>query len=205
MRIIVISPTKTTDNEISVVCQLFKSGLQTLHLRKPGYSAKKLKEYLQSIPKEYHNRIVIHSHHKLALKFNLQGIHYTSKDRKFNWKRRWLKYKIMRKNPYHTVSTSFHKIMSLDQDQGSWDYVFLSPIFDSISNKDYQSGFNEFNLKKALDRTLLNVIALGGIDTERIPQILEYNFFGCALLGTIWESENPVQSFIEFKNQLESQ
>jgi hypothetical protein len=32
-----------------------------------------LSEYLEEIPEKYHNRIVIHTHHKLAMNYPLKG------------------------------------------------------------------------------------------------------------------------------------
>ena len=78
MKLIVITSSRTIPDETTFVTKMFESGLMTLHLRKPRFSTNQLKEFLNEIPKHFHNRIVIHSHHKLALKYDLKGIHMTS-------------------------------------------------------------------------------------------------------------------------------
>ena len=80
--IVIISSQKTVANEHETLRLLFENGLLTFHLRKPGYKKNQLKEYLNRVPSKYHNRIVLHSHHDLILKYNLQGIHFNSKNRK---------------------------------------------------------------------------------------------------------------------------
>lgn len=197
--IVIISSQKTVANEHETLRLLFENGLLSFHLRKPGYKKNQLKEYLDRVPSKYHNRIVLHSHHDLILKYNLQGIHFNSKNRKKSIKTSWKKYRLRRKKPSMTFSTSFHKLVNIDVYAGKYDYVFLSPIFDSISKKDYQSGFSKYSLDNAIKHSKYDVYALGGIDETKIHEILELGFSGAALYGHIWTNENPVQAFIDFK------
>ncbi|MFM7021531.1 MAG: thiamine phosphate synthase [Flavobacteriales bacterium] len=199
MEMVLISPQNSVSNEVGKVIELFESGLQVFHIRKPHYSKKRMITYIEKIPAQYHNRIVIHSHHKLALKYDLRGIHLTSSFRKNKLKMWFVKTFIKGKKKGLTVSTSFHRLSNLDNFDYIYNYVFLSPIFDSISKKDYQSGFNEFSLKKALERTKYTVYALGGVEVENISKTKEYGFKGCALLGGIWTEKDPVAHFYESK------
>ncbi len=198
MKVVVISSTEiSSSREIELMKQLFNEGLETFHLRRPTYDYKKMRDYLNRIPEEFHNKIVIHSHPKLALKYNLKGIHVTSKVRKSKFKFWYLKRFVINKKRHLTVSTSMHHMSHLDQADPIFNYVFLSPIFDSISKKDYQSGFNEFTLRKALEKTKYSVYALGGIELKNIDKVKEYGFAGCALVGAIWTSKEPIESFKE--------
>ena len=195
MELILISPQSSTENEVEKVIALFIAGLEVFHLRKPGYSKEKMMRYIEQIPEHFHNRIVIHSHHRLALKYSLHGIHLSSSKRKSRFDMWAIKRFIIRKNHNLTVSTSFHKISNIDHYDPLYNYVFLSPVFDSISKKDYQSGFDVFSLKKALQRAKYRVYALGGLCAENIVLAKEYGFKGGALLGGIWTEEDPVESF----------
>ena len=102
---------------------------------------------------------------------------------------------IIRRKHNLTVSTSFHKISNVDLYDPLYNYVFLSPVFDSISKKDYQSGFDAFSLQKALERSKYRVYALGGLCAENIALAKEYGFKGGALLGGIWTEEDPVEAY----------
>ena len=67
-------------------------------------------------------------------------------------------------------------------------YVFLSPIFDSISKKGYKHSFFNKDLEEAGINGIINerVVALGGVTPEYIPQLRAWNFGGAAFLGDIW-------------------
>lgn len=201
MKVIVLSPQKQVEDEIEKVIMMFEEGMNIFHLRKPHYSTSKLKSYLDKIPHEFHNRIVIHSHHKLALKYNLKGIHLTSKHRKSNF-RNWLRLKtIKRKNPWVTVSTSFQSISEVELYNDLYDYVFLSPIFDSLSGQDYQSGFKEFSLSGATKRSNYKIVALGGVKLDKLEKANALGFWACGFLGSIWNQENPIEQFKLIKDK----
>ena len=78
MKVVLITPSGKSDNEIAAVIQMFEAGLDTLHVRKNRFSTKELDDYINQIPKHFHNRLIIHSHHRLALKYDLKGFHFTS-------------------------------------------------------------------------------------------------------------------------------
>ena len=199
MKTIVLSAQKSVDNEIDIVKRLFELGLSSFHLRKHHYTKKRMKGYLDKIPTVYHKRIIIHSHHRLAKKYNLKGIHFSSKDRKANFKN-WITIKsLKRKKPFLKISTSFISLSDLNTYNDLYDYVFLSPIFDSMSKKKYQSGFKEYSLTSSVQRSNYKIVALGGVDTVNINKVFNMGFWGCAFLSTLWESENPIEKFEELK------
>ena len=205
MKLIVFSPNKSISNETEWVTALFQNGLEIYHLKKPHFNYKRMSEYIQRIPKKYHNRIVIHSNHSLIKKFNLKGIHFPSKVRENKLKTWWTIFSLSkRKRKRMTVSTSFHNTTQLDVYENKFDYVFLSPIFDSITKKEYQSGFKEFGLSNSLSHSNYKVIALGGIDESKISAIKRMGFSGCALLGAIWTSVNPTKSFMDILDKCNS-
>ena len=202
LKIAVISSAEISSTiEIEIMKKLFEEGLNIFHLRRPTYDYGGMKDYLSRIPEEYHNRIVIHSHPKLALKFNLKGIHITSKIRKSKFKFWYVKRFVLARKKQLTVSTSLHHLSHLDSFDPVFNYVFLSPIFDSISKKDYQSGFNEFTLSKGLERTKYTVYALGGVELANISKVKDYGFAGVALVGSIWTAADPIKAFKEIKEE----
>ena len=201
MKVIVISPSKIKEEEITNLVKMFEAGLQTYHLRKPKFSTKQLQEYIEKIPKQFYNRIIIHSHHNLARKYNLQGVHYTKKHLEPNFKN-WWREKMLRISTSNFIKTSSHgKLASLyDEEEMKFDYVFLSPIFDTITGK-YQSGFYEDSIKLALQKTGKKVIARGGVDVTRIEKIKELGFYGMALYTSVWDKEKPVEEYLKVINR----
>ncbi len=197
MKIVVISQPKMIENEHQIIQQLFEAGLDTFHIRKPRLRTQQLIEYIEKIPAQFHNRLVIHSQHKLARKFNLQGIHYTKLRMEPSLKNWWREKKLRLVKGKLIKSSSHNKLASLyDQSEIAFDYVFLSPIFDSITGK-YQSGFYEDAIKAAVQKTGLRIVARGGIDITRIEKVNELGFYGMALNSCLWNSQTPLEEFLK--------
>ena len=106
----------------------------------------------------------------------------------------------MRKPNLH-ISTSFSNLSNLYEEGSKFNYVFLSPVFDSISKSGYQGAFNHHNLAIALAKTNQNVLALGGVQLENVEKIKALGFKGMVLSGIIWQSENKVEIFKEICNK----
>ena len=97
---------------------------------------------------------------------------------------------------YHgSISCSCHTIEEVITQKDSKDYVFLSPIFDSISKVGYHAAFSPTLLKQAAIENVIDekVIALGGITAKNIPLVKEWHFGGVALLGDIWKRMSDPQ------------
>ena len=71
MQLILFTSADKFRSEIYIVLKMFENGLKTLHIKKPGFSKKQLKNYLDLIPKKHHQKIIIHSHYSLALKYKI--------------------------------------------------------------------------------------------------------------------------------------
>ena len=74
MDVILVTPSGESDSELTRIIDLFKQGVSVLHIRKPKWKSAQVEDLIDSIPQEYHKRIVVHGHYKLAFKYNLKGI-----------------------------------------------------------------------------------------------------------------------------------
>jgi thiamine-phosphate pyrophosphorylase len=194
MKIVVISPSKSVDNEPKIVTELFEHGLETFHLRKPSMRTKEMKNYITEIPAHFHNRIIIHSHHNLARKFNLKGIHLTRQHHKKRI-RTWFRLRILKlRRPNLFITTSFHKLASIYRNEQQYHHVFLGTIFDQVSEK-FNAGFNETSLRAALEKTDLEVIARGGTTKDNIALCNALGFSGMAFYSGVWKKEDPLEAF----------
>lgn len=218
MKIIIISSKNHITNEHYVVEKLFDNGLEYFHLRKPAFSRSEMEKYINKIPEDYRKRMMIHSHPELINKYNLKGIHFN------------------RRNPFDIelfdkeknnilFSQSVHSLKEFETVMPELNYVILSPVFDSYSKKKYKSKFSKEQLKgflsnykkcqvETLDTTVetpdsaVDVIALGGIDKNKIAEAYELGFDGIALLGTLWnyfektrDIDKIVEKFISIKEK----
>ena len=204
MRLIVISNSNELEDEPRIVTKLFEAGLETFHIRKHKLSTKKMKEFINAIPTHFHNRIVIHSHHKLARSYKLKGIHLTKTHKKRKW-RLWLSLRLIRlRNPDIIITTSYNtigQILSLKQER-DYNYVFLSPIFDNFNSR-FQGGFTEHSLRSALQKSQLNVVARGGVDISSIEKANSIGFYGIAFYSSFWHAKDPLRMFNEIVAKFE--
>lgn len=199
--ILITQPAAPVKNEHKLITELFEAGLHTLHIRKPDFSTSQLKHYLEKIPSEFRHRIVIHSHHELAPKMKLRGMHITETHRKAGWWF-WLKIKYYRRlRPSMTLTTSFHHLKELKRYDPRYSYCFISPVFESISKEHHKPHFSLRNLEETLEKSRYKVVGLGGIDYDKIEACRDAGLWGVALLGVIWEAENPVAGFIRIKER----
>lgn len=202
---ILISESKFSITESQRVTELFMNGLQFFHVRKSKLSNRQMKKYIESIPSEFHSRLVLHSHHLLALKYTVRGIHLTRKHKNSSWYR-WgiLRYLLWRK-PTLSLSTSFHHVADLKIFDLPYNYVFLSPVFDSISKRGYMASFTDSQISVGLANSKYKVIALGGINPDRVEKARDLGFNGVATVGYVWDSEDALAQFIKLKNAIDHQ
>jgi len=198
MNIIVISDPEEVMNEASILNALFACGLEVFHLRKPTYTKAKTEALIEAIDQQYRNRVVLHHRYPLAMDYRLRGIHFTGNFIRdcFPKLEDWYQ----EAKQYHmTVSASKHQLAALKSLEVSYDYVFLSPIFDSISKIGYKSNFADLE-SVANYRAYTKVVALGGVTVDKIDQLKRMKFDGAAVLGSIWQApDKAVQAFMALK------
>ncbi|MEG1685048.1 MAG: thiamine phosphate synthase [Bacteroides sp.] len=176
MKLIVITTPYFFFGEEKIITNLFNEGLEILHLRKPNADPIAYEHLLSLIPKQYHQKIVVHEHFFLQAKYGLKGIHLNARN------------KDIPANYSAQISCSCHSIKEVQEKKEICDYVFLSPIFDSISKENYPSGYSSEILRQAVRNGIIDnkVMALGGIDSSNMQQIKDYSFGGAVVLGDLW-------------------
>jgi thiamine-phosphate pyrophosphorylase len=191
MVIVISNPTSVKDEHV-IINQLFEEGLELFHLRKPASSVTELSSLLKNIEIKHYAKIALHQHHEIADQFGLKRVHYTEENRK-NIFESDLNKQLQKNN---ILSSSIHDIEAYKKVSAHFDYVFLGPVFNSISKPGYHSilknGFQIPVLRK------IKIIALGGIDNKKAEDARTYGFDGIAVLGAIWNK--PENALINFKN-----
>lgn len=194
MKWIVITSPNFLQGEATFIPRLFDHGVDLLHLRKPGASMEAFRQLLDEIPHEWHNRIVLHSHFELASMYNLHGVHLNHRcpqaPEGFD----------------KSISCSCHSLEEVEQNKPLKNYVFLSPIFDSISKEGYGAAFSPEVLRNAASKQIIDykVVALGGIEASHINALKEWHFGGAAFLGDIWNriNDKDVDAYLDHLRQL---
>ncbi|GAA4116095.1 thiamine phosphate synthase [Aquimarina addita] len=193
--IIVITSEQPLDNEAAQINALFTAGLEILHLRKPTFTIEGYKVLLDLIDVNYHNRIMTHQFPELTTVYGLRGVHLQEQarldleDDLEVTVRRYI-------NKGFSVTSSFHSKEDIIACTTDFEYVLLSPVFGSISKKGYQGkGFDVSDINK-------KVIGMGGVNENTIQATLDLGYKGVGVLGGVWNTSNPVQSFIKINKKL---
>jgi thiamine-phosphate pyrophosphorylase len=144
---------------------------------------------------------VLHSHHRFFLKYGLKGIHISErhKRKKINT---WLKLLYYRyKSPQITVSTSFRNIHNINNSRNDYNYVFLNSTDDFLPARKNGGLLEGNNMSNILKKTKYPVVAIGGVRYDNIEQFYEMGFSGIGLKSALWDSADPVDSFIKIKQK----
>ena len=163
--------------EAQAIVKALGSGYDRVHLRKPGSGIEEMDALIREIPAEYRPFISLHDHLGLAAEHGLGGVHlnarFPRKPAGFNG----------------LVSRSCHSIDEVAACRDTCDYVFLSPVFDSISKEGYRSGFTPGQIRQARDSGIIDskVYALGGVTPDKAEILEEMGFGGGAMLGYVWK------------------
>lgn len=185
--ILVITPETIVQNESKIINQMFQNGLDLLHIRKPFISREGMTDFINSIDESFYGQLVLHSHYDLGKNSGISRFHFREEDRKEG------KYKPFMNG--NTISTSVHDITTYNALEKEWEYAFISPFFPSISKKGYGIDSAVIESLKERNNQDVKLIALGGIDSNRIQEVFDLGVDGVALLGAVWESDEPLYVF----------
>ena len=131
---IVITAPGFFHGEASFLHRLLECGVDVIHLRKPGATIDECSSLLDQMPADDCRRIVIHDYFELAGPYCLRGIHLNAR-----------RSEVPVGYSGH-ISRSCHSLEEVELYKGVCDYVFLSPIFDSVSKEGYASAFDDDKL-----------------------------------------------------------
>lgn len=180
MQLIIITDTPFSTSEPAWIRLLFSEGAGRVHLRKPQATEAEMRQLIESLPAVLYPRLTLQDHLPLAKEYGIGGVHLNARNREIPNGFRGL------------VSRSCHSFNEIAAHPEE-DYLFLSPVFDSISKNGYHSAFTPEQLSEASARKIISqrIIALGGIRPEHLPGLREKGFGGVALLGYIWQNATP--------------
>lgn len=179
MKLILLSTPEFFVEEDTIINALFEEGLDIFHLRKPNAEPIYYERLLTLIPQQWHKQIVVHDHFYLVEEFALKGVHLSAQHNE------------LPRNYQGTISRSAHSLQELS-DRNGFDYLFLSPIFDSISYPERHAAYTSQQLYDATRAGLIDkkIMAAGGVNSETLPLLANYGFGGAVVLGDLWTRFN---------------
>jgi len=176
-----------------MVRRLFDAGLSRLHVQvRKDWERRHYEQFILSLPEAYWPRLVLAEEPALVEERGLGGFQMHPGER---IPRRWPK--------HATVSAKCHDYDELRSTDKGCGYVFLAPLFESVSKKDHRPRrtLREFEviLKRWKAEGGAPVMALGGITPQTAPKAREMGFDGIAFIGSVWKQPDPVRAFLDLE------
>lgn len=163
--------------EVATIRRLLADGFDIVHLRKPNASIEYCRQLLAELSDAERSRIVVHDYYSLYREFALRGVHLNRNIAS------------LPSDYCGSRTRSCHSFEEVVRYKAEVDYLFLSPIFDSISKAGYRSAFTHEELRRAANEGIIDrrVIALGGVTRDKLPYLESLGFGGVAMSGAVYK------------------
>ena len=180
MKLILMTRPDFFVEESQIITALFDEGLELLHVRKPDSEPVYSERLLSLIPENYHKNIVVHDHFYLKGEYGLKGIHLNARNTQ------------LPHNYKGHISCSCQSADELRERVRSFDYVFLSPLFDATREDGFSENFSARMLNEMAEKKLIGrkVMAFGNVDADNLPLVKSHGFGGAVILGDLWNRFN---------------
>ena len=203
--LVVITSPGMVPGEADYLEGLLEAGLEKLHIRKPMHRQVDSGDVqtpgddritlLERLAPRWHARLVLHGGKEvmeLAERYKVPQVHG-------HWYKPWLEDERLPGERGISLSASLHSWEEvMEVPPGALEYVFLSPLFDSISKPGYLAG--EGLIRRPAGVAPCGLIGLGGIDADTSGEVIRHGWDGAALLGYIWQHpEKAVERFMKLK------
>jgi len=189
------------DRKLKAVESALKGGIKDLQLREkslPLTDLFSLAMVLRQMTERYSARLYINGRLDIALMVNADGVHLPEDGLPPG--------EVKARYPHLRVGVSTHSLSSAQQaEKDGADFITFSPIFDTPSKQQYGSPQGLEKLGEICKAVHLPVLALGGINLERIQTVQESGAHGVALIRGIWNSSNIEQTSSQYMEALKGE
>lgn len=181
---IAITPFEIVEEESVKIYTLLNGGFDFVHIRHPQARADEIASLLRDIPEDLRRMIKLHDFQELCDDFHV-GVNVNGRCSRVPVSAAGMS------KGCHSAA----EINALPPER--YDYVFLSPCFESISKRGYKPVF-DYKIVMMEIETAIPVVALGGVTPDNLPLVRYAGFNGAAMLGCIpWTSRTEeINKFI---------
>ncbi len=188
MKWILITPEYFHKDEFEIIENAYSLGVERIHIRKPNIALKEFDHYMEQYPEKCLSISSLHYYDTWLANYNIDSFHLSEQQRS-----KYIEDDSFNSLHEKNLSTSFHDPIDFEKFNASFSYSFCSPIFRSISKKNYFPNHN-WNVKELKNKL---TYALGGIHSGNINECKEKGFDGIAVLGTVWNKNTMKESIQE--------
>ncbi len=97
--------------------------------------------------------------------------------------------------PERLIGVSCHSLADVrEAEDGGADFVVLGPIFETPSKAAYGPPLTTALLREARATTGLPILAIGGIQVTRVPEVITAGADGIAVISAVMAAPDPGQA-----------
>jgi len=187
-------------SHVELAEEALKGGATVIQLRDKEKSGRELYSIgleLRKITNKHGAKFIVNDRLDIALATGADGVHLGTEDLPISIAR-----KIAGKNFIIGASVS-----SIDEaikaEKDSADYLSVQSIFPTTSKEDVKTVGLEM-LKKVINTTSLPVIAIGGINTSNVCEVINKGVKGVAVISAIVSKTDVKKATEELKRKIET-
>jgi len=186
------------------ISEISQAGVDLIQIRDKQADPIRIIEYLQvavQAVQAQRTRIVVNDRVDIAATTDSAGVHVGQEDLSVARSRRLLQ-------PWQILGLSTHTIQQVcTAVELGVEYIGCGPTFVSQTKRFESFSGIEF-LREAADWLVANApelpaFAIGGIDTENLPEVLGAGFARVAVGSCVWKAENPAKIVEKLRSMLD--
>ncbi len=199
-RLYFVTDRKQTANRslTDVVHAALDGGVRAVQLREKDLEGRELyalAEQLRALTLRYQAHLLVNDRLDVALAVEADGVHLGQHSFLAEDARRLL-------GAGKLIGVSTHSQHEITAAQGA-DFIVFGPVYYTPSKADYGEPQGLDRLRAAVAHSPVPVFAIGGIKTERVPEILETGAHGIAMISAISAAPDPAQAARELLRRLD--
>jgi len=173
---------------VEVVGEALSGGVRAIQLREKDLSTRELyylADRLLSITRAAGAALLINDRVDVAMALGAEGVHLTRRSLPPKETRNLL-------GGDKLIGISCHSAAEVrEAAEEGVDFVVLGPIFETPSKAAYGPPLTTAALREARAVTSLPLLAIGGIKTDRIPEVVAAGADGVALISAVMAAPDP--------------
>lgn len=191
-RIHLVTDGQHTNATFDVVNAAVRSGFEAVQIRAKHLTDRELLEYTEKIIEQVapsRAKVIVHDRVDIAVAAGADGVHLDRDDVSIRTARQLASHEGFLIGS--TCRIADHARRALDEGA---DYVAVSPLFQSTAEPDREPiGWDVLHESAEI----LPVIAAGGIDGDRVPQVIAAGAYGVAVAGAVANAADPGEAAAE--------
>jgi thiamine-phosphate pyrophosphorylase len=185
---VITDPALDADRLVRVVEQACEHA-PAIQLRRPESTAAELfalAARLRTVTRAHRRTLIVNDRIDVALAVEADGVHLPSAGMDSTRARRLVGSRLL--------GRSVHSLAEIarERELGAVDYVQFGPVFATASKERYGAPQGLDGLARAIAQSgALPLVAVGGIDAQRMASVLQTGAAGAAVIGAVMNAASP--------------